>query len=134
MVVFEAVGSAPCANLAHVLRWYKHILSYGNDTAGFTGVKKPLSVYGPPSTVAKPSNADDDDDDDDDDLFGSDTEEDKVFRKCTHMVLENPGEYFNLATQPETRNLEQVFYHQADIRMCSHHLLQLDDNKYITNC
>ena len=86
MVVFEAVGSAPSANLAHVLRWYNHILSYGNDSAGFTGVKKPVSAYGSLSTVAKPSNADDDDDDDDDDLFGSDTEEDKVFRKSTQVL------------------------------------------------
>ena len=45
-------------------------------------MKKPLSAYGPPTTAGKPSNAGDDDDDDDDDdmdLFGSDTEEDKVF-------------------------------------------------------
>ncbi|CAB4020524.1 Hypothetical predicted protein, partial [Paramuricea clavata] len=79
IVVFEAVGVSPSANLAHAWRWYNHIhiLSCGNDTSGFTGVKKPLSAYGPPATVAKPSN-DDDDDDDDDDLFGSDTEEQKA--------------------------------------------------------
>jgi hypothetical protein len=82
VVVFQSIGGAPPANLSHALRWYNQILSYGNDTAGFTGVKKPLSAYGPPATVGKPSNAaddDDDDDDDDEDLFGSDTEEDKVF-------------------------------------------------------
>ena len=28
-----------------------------------------------------------------------------------------------LPTQPETRKLQQVSYHQADIRMCSHRLL-----------
>ena len=82
---------SPSANLAHSWRWYNHIriLSCGNDTSGFTGAKKPLSAYGPPATVAKPSN-DDDDDDDDDDLFGSDTEEQKVFGRV-HMVLENTG-------------------------------------------
>ena len=78
VVVFQAVGGAPSADLAHALRWYNHILSYGNDTAGFNGAKKPLSAYGPPTTEAKPSNAVDDDDDDDDDLFGSDNEEEKV--------------------------------------------------------
>ena len=82
VVVFQAVGGAPCADLAHALRWYNHILSYGNDSASFIGVKKPLSEYGPPATVAKPSNAaaddDDDDDDDDEDLFGEETEEEKV--------------------------------------------------------
>lgn len=79
VVVFEAIGGSPCPDFAHALRWYHHILSYGNDSANFTGVKKPLSAYGNPTTVAQPSNtADDEEDDDDDDLFGSDTEEQKV--------------------------------------------------------
>ena len=89
VVVFQSVGQAPPADLAHALRWYNHILSYGSDTASFTGVKKPLSAYGPPASVAKPSNAadDDDDDDDDDDLFGSDTEEEKVFEYGVQVVF-----------------------------------------------
>ncbi len=36
--------------------------------------------------------------------------------------------------QPETRKLQQVCYHQVDIRMRSHRLLQLDDNKSVTSC
>ena len=83
VVVFEALGNAPSADLAHALRWYNHILSYGDEKSSFGGEKKPLSAYGPISaTVAQATNADDDDeddDDDDDDLFGSDTEEQKVY-------------------------------------------------------
>jgi hypothetical protein len=30
-------------------------------------------------------------------------------------------------TQPETCKLQQVCYHQADIKMCSHRLLRLGD-------
>ncbi len=37
-------------------------------------------------------------------------------------------------SQPETRKLQQVCYHQADIRMRLHRLLWLDDNKSVTNC
>ncbi len=37
-------------------------------------------------------------------------------------------------TQPETRKLQQVCYHQANIRMRSHRLFQLDDNKSVTSC
>jgi hypothetical protein len=39
--------------------------------------------------VAKPSN--DDDDDDDDDLFGSDTEEQKVFGRVHMVLVQNTG-------------------------------------------
>ena len=34
-------------------------------------------------------------------------------------------------THPVTRKLQQVCYHQGDIRMRSHRLLQLDDNKSV---
>ena len=37
-------------------------------------------------------------------------------------------------TQSETRKLQQVCYHQADIRMCSHRLLKLDDHKSVASC
>ncbi len=37
----------------------------------------------------------------------------------------------NSATQPKTRKLQQVSYHEADIRMRSHRLLRLDDNKSV---
>ena len=39
-----------------------------------------------------------------------------------------------LCTQPETRKLQQVCYHQADIRMRSHRLLRLDNKKSVTSC
>ena len=35
------------------------------------------------------------------------------------------------STQPETHKLQQVSYHQADIRRRSHRLLRLDDNKSV---
>ncbi len=43
-------------------------------------------------------------------------------------------DYSTICTQPETRKLQQVCYHQADIRMRSHRLLRLDDNKSVTSC
>ncbi len=39
-----------------------------------------------------------------------------------------------ISTQLETRKLQEVCYHQADIRMRSHRLLQLDDKKSVTSC
>ena len=46
-----------------------------------------------------------------------------------------------LSTQPETRKLQQICCrlaatccHQADIRMRSHRLLRLDDNKSAASC
>ena len=40
----------------------------------------------------------------------------------------------NAYTQPETRKLQQVCYHQTEIRMRSHRLLRLDYNKSVTSC
>ncbi len=40
---------------------------------------------------------------------------------------------FIFATQPETRKLQQVSCHQADIRMRSHRSLGLHDNKSVTS-
>ena len=37
-------------------------------------------------------------------------------------------------TQPETRKLQQVCYHQANIRMRSHRLLRLHDNRLAASC
>ena len=53
---------------------------------------------------------------------------------------DHPNPYPNLnktarpkSTQPETHKLQQVSYHQANIRMHLHRLLQLDDNKLLTD-
>ena len=84
VVVFEAT-TCPPSDLAHALRWYNHILSYGDEKSSFQGVKKPLSAFGSPATEAKPTSAAAvSDDDSDDDLFGSDTEEEKVFIESWH--------------------------------------------------
>merc|ERR1712064_202333 len=46
-VVYGAISSAPKAQFVHALRWYNHIKSYGKETAGFPGVPKALTEYGP---------------------------------------------------------------------------------------
>ncbi|KAJ3584570.1 hypothetical protein NHX12_015065 [Muraenolepis orangiensis] len=74
VAVFEAISSAPSAQLCHALRWYNHIKSFQKDKASLPGVKKPLAQYGP-AGVADSTAAPADDDDDDMDLFGSDEED-----------------------------------------------------------
>jgi len=90
-VVYSALKAAPAADKhANVLRWYKHIKSFGEDAlAKFPGTAKELSAYGPLAAVsngvaAKPAAAaaaDDDDDDEDDDLFGDSDEDDEEAEK-----------------------------------------------------
>ncbi|KAM6945514.1 elongation factor 1-beta [Aplochiton taeniatus] len=80
VAVFDALSSAPSADLCHALRWYNHIKSYQSQKGSLPGVKKALGQYGPAGvedrTPAGGDSKDDDDDDDDDiDLFGSDDEE-----------------------------------------------------------
>merc|ERR1719309_1570604 len=54
--------------MAHALRWYNHINSYGGEKSKFpTGSGK--------ATAGSPAKMEVDDDDDDVDLFGSDDEE-----------------------------------------------------------
>ncbi|XP_063788730.1 elongation factor 1-beta [Pseudophryne corroboree] len=78
VAVFEALTSAPRAELCHALRWYNHIKSYEKQKASLPGVKKPLGKYGPVNiedttdSSAKPAK---EEEDDDIDLFGSDEEE-----------------------------------------------------------
>ena len=43
-VVFEALSGAPSTFYSHVLRWYKHITSYGNEKDTFPGQKKELTL------------------------------------------------------------------------------------------
>ncbi|CAH0588932.1 unnamed protein product [Chrysodeixis includens] len=72
--VFEQVGKAPAANLAHALRWYNQIASYTPaERKGWEAGASPLTAGG--KTTTAPAPAAKDDDDDDVDLFGSGDEE-----------------------------------------------------------
>lgn len=72
--VFEQVGKAPSANLAHALRWYNHIASYTPaERKSWDAGASPLTAGG--KTTTAPTPAAKDDDDDDVDLFGSGDEE-----------------------------------------------------------
>ncbi|XP_075980147.1 elongation factor 1-beta [Anticarsia gemmatalis] len=72
--VFDQVGKAPAANLAHALRWYNHIASYTPaERKSWAAGVSPLTAGGKPTAPAPAAKADDDDDDVD--LFGSGDEE-----------------------------------------------------------
>merc|ERR1711951_174118 len=78
VAVFEAMGKAPSADMAHALRWYNQIKSYsGAESKKFPGVKDAAKYL---SGGAAPAAADDDDDDDVD-LFGSSDEEESEEKK-----------------------------------------------------
>lgn len=89
IAVFDALSSAPSADLCHALRWYNHIKSFQKEKGSLPGVKKPLGQYGPAgvedTTAAAPAAADEDDDDID--LFGSDEEEDEEATKIKEERL-----------------------------------------------
>merc|ERR1712110_899027 len=77
VAVFEAMGKAPSADMAHALRWYNQIKSYsGADTKKFPGVKDASKYLGGGAAAAAA-----DDDDDDVDLFGSSDEEESEEKK-----------------------------------------------------
>lgn len=70
--VWEQVGKAPAASLAHALRWFNQIASYTPaERKSWAAGVSPLTAGGKPTTA--PAAADDDDDDVD--LFGSGDEE-----------------------------------------------------------
>ena len=48
-------------------------------------------------------------------------------------MLYSPIQNSPATSQPKTRKLQRVSYHQAHIRMRSHHLLRLDDSKSVTS-
>merc|ERR1712110_1309580 len=73
VAVYEAVGKAPAASLAHVLRWFNQMASYKNQSS-LPGVKKPVDSYGKAAPAAA-------EDDDDFDMFGSDDEETKAIKE-----------------------------------------------------
>ena len=74
MHVFKALGSAPSAEYPNVVRWYKHIESWGSEHVSLPGSSTAGEVFVGGAAAKKV--AEDDDDDDDVDLFGSDDEED----------------------------------------------------------
>jgi len=63
VTTINAMNKAPASSMAHALRWYNHIKSFGAESSSFPGAKAPAAAAA-------------DDDDDDVDLFGSDDEED----------------------------------------------------------
>ena len=73
--IFEALSGAPPANLPHVLRWFKHLQSYGDQKKSLPGQKKDLNSYGDSNIAAKTVSDNKKDDEDDIDLFGSDEED-----------------------------------------------------------
>ena len=77
-IAFAALAGPPSAKYSHILRWYKHIKSYGFTAASFPATKKPLAEcgLGSSNTAVTNNKAKDADDDDDFDLFGSDDEDD----------------------------------------------------------
>jgi len=81
--VFEALSGAPVASLAHALRWYNHIKSYGSETKSFPGVKQTVETSGQKGSAKE----DDADDDDDFELFGSDDETDEAVEKLKQERL-----------------------------------------------
>ena len=76
VAVYESISCQPSSEFIHVLRWFKHIKSYGKEAKSFPGVKKSLADLGLGDSGAKKDEAEDEDDDDID-LFGSDDEEDE---------------------------------------------------------
>ena len=71
--VFESLSKPPSAATPHVLRWYNHIKSFGDERKKLPGEKKVPAAFGAAAangTAAPPAN-----DDDDVDLFGSDEED-----------------------------------------------------------
>ena len=90
-VVYNSFDKAPTTMYNHVLRWYNHIKSFGNEKGSFPGAPVNLSDLGlgavTPSPVSEKEKTDDNDDDDDIDLFGSDDEDDAEAEKLKQQRL-----------------------------------------------
>ncbi|KAA3671113.1 elongation factor 1-beta [Paragonimus westermani] len=91
VVVFQCVGERPSDKFENVLRWYKHIESFGDERKAFPGEIKPADQYGTSEKApAKTAAAVADDEDDVGNLFGSDSddEEAEILRKERQAALE----------------------------------------------
>lgn len=73
--VYKAVcGQSFPAEFVHLIRWYKHILSYGGDIDNFSGPKRTMVELGFHGAANRPVSSDAQNEDDDFELFGSDDE------------------------------------------------------------
>ncbi|GFG39892.1 hypothetical protein Cfor_03877 [Coptotermes formosanus] len=80
--VFESLAKPPSAATPHLLRWYNHINSFGDERKTLPGEKRiPAALVG---EAAAANNADDDEDVD---LFGSDEEDDAETAKLKEERL-----------------------------------------------
>jgi elongation factor 1-beta len=77
VAVFEALSSAPPADLHHALRWYKHIASYGAAKNALPGVKQHVDAYGSCAAAngGAKAGAGNAGEEEDFELFGSDDEQ-----------------------------------------------------------
>jgi len=74
--VYKAVcGHGLPSEFFHLIRWYKHISSYGNDVDKFPGPKQSMAELGFHDAVNQPVSSDAQNEDDDFELFGSDDED-----------------------------------------------------------
>jgi elongation factor 1-beta len=74
--VFEALTSTPTCDFVHVLRWYNHINSYGDEKKSLPGEKSAVTEKSAEPAV-----------DDDFELFGSDNEVDEAAEKLKQERL-----------------------------------------------
>jgi len=73
--VYKAVcGNSLPAEFLHLLRWYRHISSYGNELDKFPGPKQTMAELGFHGATNQAISPDAQNDDDDFELFGSDDE------------------------------------------------------------
>jgi len=74
--VYKAVcGSSIPAELLHLLRWCRHMSSYGDDVEKFPGRKQTMAELGFPGAANHPISSDGQNEDDDFELFGSDDDD-----------------------------------------------------------
>ena len=88
--MFEALKAEPEKKWAHILRWYKHIASFGSASASFPApaagsAAAPAKAEEKPAAAAAPAA----EDDDDVDLFGEETEEEKAANEARKKAAED---------------------------------------------
>jgi len=80
--VYKAVcGNSLPAEYLNLLRWYRHISSYGKDVDKFPGPKQTMVELGFHGATNQPIPSDGQNEDDDFELFGSDDEEEDAAAK-----------------------------------------------------
>ena len=77
--VYRAIsGNSLPPEFVHLMRWHRHISSYGNDIDKFPGPKRTMAELGFHSATDPPISCNGPDEDDDFELFGSDNEEESA--------------------------------------------------------